>query len=54
MIAEFPSYFECRPKRLIWLQLTDVVKVLVEELVVAQPLNKVHVFILEAEEQSSF
>jgi hypothetical protein len=54
MIAKLLSFFECRPKGPKWLQLTVVVKVLVEELAVAQPLNKFHVFISEPEEQSAF
>jgi hypothetical protein len=38
----------------MWLQVIVVVKVLVEELAVAQPFNKFHVFILEPEERSAF
>jgi len=54
MIAELLSYFECRPNRRIWLQLIVVVKFLVEQLPVAQPFNKLHVFIFEPEGQSKF
>jgi hypothetical protein len=36
------------------LQLAVVVKLLVEELAVAQPPNKLHVFILEPEEEFAF
>jgi len=53
MIAKLPSCFECRPKRRKLLKLIAVVKVLVEELVVAQPLNKFHVSVFEPEEQST-